>query len=231
MRRTTRAILSLLMIVACLAVSLQAKADYTKKFSYGAYDYMLDTSAKTAQVVKSDYYSGYFSINIPASITYSGVSYSVVSIGGEAFKNCTKVTEVTLPASLTSISSSSFDGCSGVTKLTENGKGLTASVVKDMPYIKDFVISISSTRISVPTYFQNSKYLETVTVRSSSVVSVLASAFSGCTKLKTFSSLYGISSIGQYAFQGCTSLTDFTISTTSPATTRWVSMHLTVVAR
>ena len=42
----------------------------------------------------------------------------VTSIGGSAFKGCTRLTSVTLPESLTTIGQFAFDGCRGLTSLT-----------------------------------------------------------------------------------------------------------------
>ena len=42
----------------------------------------------------------------------------VTSIGGSAFKRCTRLTSVTLPESLTTIEDFAFDGCIGLTSLT-----------------------------------------------------------------------------------------------------------------
>jgi hypothetical protein len=61
-------------------------------------------------------YSG--DVNIPEQITYSGVIYSVTSIGGSAFSGCTGLTEVTIPNSVTSIGERTFYGCKGLTEVT-----------------------------------------------------------------------------------------------------------------
>lgn len=46
-------------------------------------------------------YSG--NIVIPETVTYSGVTYTVTSIGGGAFYKCTGLTSVTIPNSVTTI--------------------------------------------------------------------------------------------------------------------------------
>ena len=63
---------------------------------------------------------GYLSGNltIPASVTYSGNTYSVVSIGSEAFNYCRGLTSVTIPNSVTSIGSYAFSFCTGLTSVT-----------------------------------------------------------------------------------------------------------------
>ncbi|MBR1933173.1 MAG: leucine-rich repeat domain-containing protein [Prevotella sp.] len=55
---------------------------------------------------------------IPASISYDGDSYDVISIGHSAFYNCKKLTTVLLPNHLISIGSSAFYGCSDLKDIT-----------------------------------------------------------------------------------------------------------------
>ena len=59
-------------------------------------------------------YKGLTTANIPASVTYSGTTYSVTSIGNYAFQNCSSLTSVTIPNSVTSIGWSAFAGCTSL---------------------------------------------------------------------------------------------------------------------
>ena len=54
-------------------------------------------------------YSG--AVTIPATVTYSGKTYSVTSIGSSAFAGCSGLTSVEIPNSVTSIGNSAFYGC------------------------------------------------------------------------------------------------------------------------
>ena len=71
--------------------------------------YNFDSSTKTASVTYRgsecssypDRYSG--SVTIPETVTYNDITYSVTSIGKYAFYNCSKLTSVTIPNSVTSI--------------------------------------------------------------------------------------------------------------------------------
>ena len=56
-------------------------------------------------------------VTIPETITCAGTTYSVTSIGKEAFRWCYELTSVTIPKSVTSIGESAFYSCMGLTKI------------------------------------------------------------------------------------------------------------------
>lgn len=66
---------------------------------------------RTVGVTDNDYdpYKGH--IVIPAKVIYKGLTYSVTSIGNEAFYNCYKLTSVEIPNSVTSIGDEAFRFC------------------------------------------------------------------------------------------------------------------------
>ena len=94
-------------------------------FSALAYDckvdniyYNLNNDDKTASVTNTTNNKYVGNIIIPESITYSGTTYSVTSIGEYAFENCSELTSVTIPNSITSIGYGAFSRCSGLTSVT-----------------------------------------------------------------------------------------------------------------
>ena len=113
---------------------------------------------------------------------------SVTSIGGYAFQYCIGLTSVTIPDSVTSIGDNAFYGCSGLTSVT----------------IPDSVTSI------VYGAFIGCSGLTSVTI-GNSVTSIVYGAFIGCSGLTSVTIPDSVASIGDYAFEDCSGLTSVTI--------------------
>ncbi len=118
-------------------------------------------------------------VNIPTK--YKG--NDINSIGQNAFKNCTKLKDITIPDSVTGIGSSAFYGCSGLTEIT----------------IPDSVTSLGSYA------FYGCSGLTSVTIPDS-VTSLGSYAFSRCSKLTSVTIPDSVTSIGNSAFDGCSGL-------------------------
>lgn len=76
------------------------------------------TSGSTVELSNDNNVSGEY--DIPETITYEGVTYTVTSIGNAAFENNTNLTDVTIPSTITSIGESAFAGCSYLKSITVN---------------------------------------------------------------------------------------------------------------
>lgn len=91
-----------------------------------AYDFMVDGIAYNVNgneaTVTYEYYQGINSqlveANIPETVTFGGVTYSVTAIGELAFYHYTGLTNVTIPNSVTSIGSQAFDYCTNLRNVT-----------------------------------------------------------------------------------------------------------------
>ena len=84
----------------------------------GIYYNITDAKNKTVMVTygggySDEYYSNGYTGNvvIPESVTYNGATYSVTSIGEDAFYNCYDLTGIVIPNSVTSIGEEAFRGC------------------------------------------------------------------------------------------------------------------------
>ena len=149
--------------------------------------YNLNETDKNAVVTSGDY-SGLTTANIPASVRYSGTTYSVTSIGGSAFAYCSSLTSVTIPNSVTSIGDYAFYHCFSLTSVT----------------IPNSVTSIGEHA------FQSCSGLTSVTI-GNSVTSIGESAFEECSSLTSVTIPNSVTSIGEYAFRDCSGLTSVTI--------------------
>ena len=104
---------NLLTALMCV-VSLAVYADGTK---VGDYYYLFDATTGEASITcGSGNYSG--SVIVPETVTVSGTSYSVTSVDAFAFSDCTELTSVTLPSSITVIGWGAFSGCSNLKNVT-----------------------------------------------------------------------------------------------------------------
>ena len=155
--------------------------------------YNLNATNKTAEVtyeleLDENNYQGLTTANIPASVTYSGTTYSVTSIGDNAFRGCTSLTSVTIPNSVTSIGYEAFYYCSSLTSVT----------------IPNSVTSIGFAAFAYCTG------LTSLTIPNS-VTSIEVGAFAGCSSLTSVTIPNSVTSIGTAAFSGCSGLTTISV--------------------
>lgn len=83
-----------------------------------AYDFEADgiyyniTSLNTVSIAKNSSYTG--DITIPSTVSFESVTYTVSTIGYQAFQNCSGLNSVILPSTITEIGGEAFDGCVGL---------------------------------------------------------------------------------------------------------------------
>ena len=149
-----------------------------------------------------------------SSVGEHTVKYVLVdktSIGYNAFSNCTSLTSVTIPSSVTTIYGGAFGSCNNLEIINYDASaGLVDGVFyQSNTKIKEIIIGNN-----VPTIggsnFSNCRNLTSVTI-GSSVTSIAYDAFYGCSALTSIVIPNSVTNINPSAFQSCTSLTSVTI--------------------
>ena len=137
------------------------------------------TTTNAAQTALSDKY-----VNLDLS------GSTLTTIGGNAFRGCTGLADITIPASVTSIGTYAFYGCTGLTGITIP-EGVT----------------------SIDTYvFYGCTSLASITIPEG-VTSIGGNAFDGCTSLASITIPASVTSIGNRVFNNCTGLTSIIVDT------------------
>ena len=200
----------LITLVAICMLSLHAMAydlfSYTHQGNTLFYNI---TSDNTVEVWGLNSVSG--AVVIPSSVTNNGTTYSVTSIGDEAFYLCSGLTSVTIPNSVTSIGDYVFYCCSSLTSVTI---GNSVTSIGDYAFISCSgltSVTIGNSVTSIGDYaFEGCSSLTSVTI-GNSVTSIGYRAFYECSGLTSVTIPNSVTSIGQSAFAYCSGLTSVTI--------------------
>lgn len=110
-----------LFLILLLVASIGSLRAYDFKVGDLYYNILTDqTNAVevTYELTTSYNYSGLTNVNIPDSVTYQGITYSVKSIGKSAFEWCSSLTSVTIGNNVTNIGNYVFNSCTRLTSVT-----------------------------------------------------------------------------------------------------------------
>ncbi len=226
-----------LLLAVAASVGTMFAWDY-ERIQIGDLYYNFDATNQTAEVTSQNSYYPYWSTpittaNIPSSVKYNSVTYSVTSIRNYAFYYCTGLTSITIPNSVTSIGERAFYNCSGLTSATIPNsvtsigeyafyecRGLP--VENNIRYADTYLVEVVDKSLSTyiikegtkwigSSAFRNCTGLTSVTIPNS-VTSIGNSAFAECTGLTGELVIpNSVTSIGEWAFEWCASLTSVTI--------------------
>lgn len=171
-------------IVAAMTVTTMAAYDCCVD---GIYYNILGSGAVevTYKDTNHDEYSG--DINIPATVTYNGTTYSVISIGVDAFRQ-SELTSVTIPNTVTSIESYAFCLCPSLTSV---------SIPNSVTSIEEaaFAACAELTSINIP----------------NSITSINKRVFYKCQSLTHLDIPNSVTTIGESAIMYCSNLTSIDI--------------------
>ena len=182
--------------------------------------YNLIPKGKIAEVTSNpNKYRG--TINIPASVIYEGVEYSVTGIGEQAFNQCWSLASVNIPNSVTYIGSYAFSECSGlnsvtipssITSIGDNAftgcSSLKKVVVSDIAAWCGISFgSYEANPLSKSHHLFSSESTEVIDlVIPNGVTSISRCAFRECGSLASVAIPESVTSIGEEAFADCNNL-------------------------
>lgn len=124
---------------------------------------------------------------VECGLTNVVIAEGVESIGDGAFSNCSKLSAVSLPSSLTEVGQNIFDGCSSALQ-----------------------VELPPTMEVYPAFYAGNKGLKEVVIPKT-IRAIAPQAFAGCTALTNviFEAPSSVTNIGASAFEGCINLTVF----------------------
>ncbi len=201
---------SISVLLFFLAVFGMAKAyDFSAVCSSGQTLYYNITGNNTVEITHQiqnyPYYTTFptGALVIDSSVTYNSVTYSVTSIGNDAFDGCSGLTSVTIPVSVTSFGNYAFSGCTGLTRVNYAGD------------IESWCRISFSRPSSNPLFNAHHLYINngevTNLVIPDTITNIENYAFEGCSGLTSVTIPNTVISIGNYAFRRCQGLTSITI--------------------
>lgn len=204
-------------IVFTLILTVSALASWAYDFSVVApsgQTLYYNISGSNVTVTNPSLYNGNYQgytmptgdLIIPSSVTYSGTTYSVTSIGETAFRGCSGLTSVTIPNSVTSIGNEAFLGCSGLTSVTipESVTYIGQSAFEYCSGLTSVIIPESVTSISGYA-FKDCTNLESITFNATNCTSMsnsLYPVFLSCSNLAKVIIGENVTNIPPSAFYG-----------------------------
>ena len=186
---------------------------------------MPDCGATKGLSIENGVVNGYFGTSSEVIIPSFYKGYTVNSLIESSFQDCSLITSVTVPNSVTGIGEGVFSGCSSLENITIPFVGAKAGVTSDDKYQSPFgyIFGTSSYDGGVATtqyYYGNSEssitssiYYIPFSLKSVTVAGgdILDGAFYNCSDLMSITIPNNITCIGNSAFYGCTLLTNVAI--------------------
>jgi len=178
---------------------LQVQAE---EYEYAGFTYSIsDTGAMITGYTGEDTV-----IVIPETV---GDGTSVTEIGERAFYECTALTGVTFPDTLTGIGWDAFYGCTSLTSVTipESVTFIKSYAFSDCTSLSEIVLSEGLTELGCRVFAKTA--IETIAIPST--LEITDAPFADCEQLTSFTLADGMTIIPEGLFADCIGLTDVTI--------------------
>lgn len=207
-----------------LTVSLTA---YTNNINadINGFNYNLNTETKEARITSKSQQiinaEKITSVSIPSAVEYNGKTFSVTSIGYEAFRNCEGITSIIIPNSVKSIGDEAFENCDALTSIIIPNSVISIgdAAFMDCDGLTSILISNSVTSIG-KRIFSGCKKLTSIKVQQGNTIYDSRDNCNAIIITKTNTLKEGcantiipksVTSIGMWAFHGCSGLTSIII--------------------
>ena len=185
------------------------------------YNIISDTLPYTVEVTKETssypYYSNELTgvVEIPESVEYNEMTYSVTSIGDSAFCYCRNMTSIIIPNSVTNIGDKVFYYCTGLSELTipYSVDSIGMGAFSECRGLTEITVHENMTSIGKGAFAYCSG-LTTVNFNATNCTYMGygdSPVFSYCTALATLNIGERVTSIPPFAFYGCSGLAELTI--------------------
>lgn len=147
-----------------------------------------------------------------SSLTSVAIPDSVTKIGDSAFCNCSSLASVTIPDSVSSIGNYTFSGCSSWISITIPNSVISIGSFAFKNCKGELIINskvVELYRSSTPTWLRDCKF--TKLIIGDNITKIGNYAFENCSSLTSVTIPDSVTSIGYSAFSYCSSLANVTI--------------------
>ena len=177
---------------------------------------VVDKTLTTSHIKQGTRWIGNYAFRECTELTSVDIPNSITSVGDYAFYGCSGLTSVVIPINIISIGSGAFYGCSSLTAVEWNAMNCSDfSYFSTSPFysIRSQITSFTFGDVVeyIPRYLcEGMNNLTSISIPSS-VTSIGNSAFYNCSRLTSLEIPNSVTNIGNAAFSACSSLTSVEI--------------------